>query len=316
MKIPRRRFLRLSAGVAILPCAAYTQDPTPLLILVPGPQGGGFDRAARSIGTVLQQAGLVSELAYENVGAAGGVTALPRLAELSDQRPSVLMVTGAVMVGAFVARGASGLLTKTTPIARLAVEPLVIAVDPAGPADFPALAAKLRGSGEAIAAGGPNGSPDHLLLRALIDVLDIRADQIIYRPHAGGRPAAETVLAGDAAFVLTNWSDLAPFVGNRQLRALAITDAPPGVPSIAPALRDLGIPLALGNWRGVLAGAAIGAAERRRLVELIAALSRSSQWQRNLVQRGWIDAFLAETDFEQFLAEEINKVRAALSSLR
>ena len=76
--------------------------------------------------------------------------------------------------------------------------------------------------------------------------------------------------------------------------------------------RDLGVPLAPGNWRGVAAGPGIDAAERSRLVALAAALSQSIQWHNDLVQRGWIDAFLPDAAFGQFFAEEITKVRTAL----
>ncbi len=293
--------------------AAVAQTAPSLLIIAPGPEGGGFDRAARAVGKALEQAALASPVTYENVGAAGGVTALPRLAEASAARPGVLMITGAVMVGASVSTGGD-LLARVTPIARLAVDPLAIAVPSAGPANIAALVEALRTPAGAVIAGGPNGSPDHLLLLAIASALSLPDGRAVYQPHSGGRPAAESVLAGNAAAVLTNWSDLVPFVVEGKLRVIATTDLPPNAAAVAPTLRDAGIAVSGGNWRGLVAGPNIAAAERNRLIAMTEALARSEPWRQELAQRRWVDSFLGGDAFAAFLADDIARVRAAVGA--
>lgn len=315
----RRAFSTSLLAAAI--AAGYPPESAPgqtaptLLIIAPGPEGGGFDRFARAIGTSMEAAGIASRITYENVGTAGGVTALPRLAELSASRRGVLMVTGSVMVGAFVSGGGE-LAGRITPIARLAIEPLAIAVPADGPKDVQALLAVLRGPGGTTVAGGPNGSPDHLLTRSMVAALGLPDGRVVYQAHAGGKPAAESLLSGRSQVVLTNWSDLLPFVSDGKLRVIAATDMPANAPASVPTLRQSGIAASGGNWRGLVAAPGIDQAERKRLSAIATALARSQTWQSELAQRRWSDSFLADDAFSSFLSADVAGVRAAVAAVR
>src|SRR6266436_1590807 len=76
MKLPRRKFLRLSAGAAALPFAphiarAQAYPARPVRLIVPFPAGGGADTIARLVGGRLSEM-WGQQLVVENRGGAGG----------------------------------------------------------------------------------------------------------------------------------------------------------------------------------------------------------------------------------------------------
>src|SRR5262245_62057864 len=79
MTLPRRNFLRLSAGAAALPATrpiamSQAYPSRRVRILVGGPPGGGFDIAARLIGQWLSER-FGQQFIVENRPGAGGNTA-------------------------------------------------------------------------------------------------------------------------------------------------------------------------------------------------------------------------------------------------
>src|SRR5262245_34003420 len=84
MKLPRRNFLRLAAGAAVLPAIsrfAWAQAyPTrPITMIVPFPPGGSTDVTARVLAERMRPL-LGQPVIIENVGGAGGSIGVGRLA--------------------------------------------------------------------------------------------------------------------------------------------------------------------------------------------------------------------------------------------
>ena len=84
MKIPRRQFLRLTAGAAALPAfsrmvSAQTYPTRPITIMVGAPAGGPTDTIARIL-TQHMRASLGQAIIIENNGTAGGTIAHGRTA--------------------------------------------------------------------------------------------------------------------------------------------------------------------------------------------------------------------------------------------
>jgi tripartite-type tricarboxylate transporter receptor subunit TctC len=78
MKIPRRKFLRLTAGAAALPTfsrmvSAQTYPTRPITIMVGAPAGGPTDTIARIL-TQHMRASLGQAIIIENNGTAGGTS--------------------------------------------------------------------------------------------------------------------------------------------------------------------------------------------------------------------------------------------------
>jgi tripartite-type tricarboxylate transporter receptor subunit TctC len=95
MKLPRRNFLHLAAGAAVLPALsgvawAQTYPTRPITMIVPFAAGGPTDTyarvVARHMGQVLGQTSII-----ENVGGAGGTTGAIRAMRAKNDGYTILM---------------------------------------------------------------------------------------------------------------------------------------------------------------------------------------------------------------------------------
>ncbi len=136
MNLSKRDFLGLSAAAgASLVLPAWAQGK-PLFdtinMFVPAAPGGGWDGTARAIERSAKAAGLVGNMAFENVGGAGGMVGLPRFVNQRKGQANSLMVGGSVMIGAGITNKSPITIKNVTPIARLTEEAGVIVVPAAG----------------------------------------------------------------------------------------------------------------------------------------------------------------------------------------
>ncbi len=136
MHISKRDFLALSAATgASMALPAWAQGKPmfdTLNMFVPAAPGGGWDGTARAIERAAKAAGLVGNMAFENVGGAGGMVGLPRFVNQRKGQGNILMVGGSVMIGAGIANKSPITIKNVTPIARLTEEAGVIVVPAAG----------------------------------------------------------------------------------------------------------------------------------------------------------------------------------------
>src|SRR5258707_8431828 len=139
MKIPRRMFLHLAAGAAVLPALTHIASaqsfPTrPLTIIVPYPAGGPADAIARIVSEGMRmslgQPGIV-----ENVSGAGGTLGVARVARAAPDgyTLSIGQLNSHVFSGA-VYSAPYDLLSDLAPVALLTTNPLMIV----GKRDLPA----------------------------------------------------------------------------------------------------------------------------------------------------------------------------------
>src|SRR6266478_4449866 len=85
MKLPRRQFLHLAAGAAALPAVSHiaraqTYPARPVTMVVPFGAGGGTDLVARILSQRMSEI-LGQQVVVENVGGAGGMTGVSRVAK-------------------------------------------------------------------------------------------------------------------------------------------------------------------------------------------------------------------------------------------
>ena len=297
-----------------------TQGPrgaADLHLLVPAAPGGGWDGTAQAISAVLRETGAVAEVRIEHLPGAGGALALPRLVAGLRGRPDTLMVGGLTLVSSPVVYRSVLTLLDTFPVARLAGEPLVLAVPAGSPlrtiADF---ARALRADSLGLrVAGGSEGSADHILLAMVARELGVDAFGLGYVPFVGGGPAAEAVLDGRTRAGISNWSEFAPHIEAGRMRALALSGEARHVGVDVPPLREAGIDVVLHNWNGVFAPPGVEEPQRARLDTLIEAMVRSPAWEREAAQRRWRPLYLPRPEFEPFLRTEMRSVEAILARL-
>ena len=299
------------------PAAARDAASGVLWLLVPAAPGGGWDGLAQVIAKVLRETGAVAKVAIEYLPGAGGALALPRLVVGMRGRPDTLMVGGLTLLSSPIVNQSVLTVLDTTPIALLEAEPLVLTVAADSPlqniADF---ARALRAdAGGLRVAGGSEGSADHILLAMIGQAIGVDVYTLSYLPFSGGGPAAQAVLDGRARAGISNWSEFAPYIESRRMRALALSGEARHLGVGVPTLREGGIDAVLYNWNGVFAPPDIDEAARARLEALVDAMVRSAAWQSETTQRRWQVRYLPRQEFEPFLRTELKSVEQILTRL-
>ena len=98
-----------------------------------------------------------------------------------------------------------------------------------------------------------------------------------------------------------------------KMRALA-QSSPSKLDGI-PSLKEQGIDVELGNWRGIFGGPGITPQQRDALVKLVKDATETPAWKATLEKLGWTPVFLGGDDYGKFIDEDIKRVGAIIESL-
>lgn len=309
MPIRRRTILAATAGLSatpLLPSGASAQQRfNSMYVFVPAGPGGGWDGLGRAIEQASRAAGMVGSFQFENVGGAGGAVGLPRFVGQRRGRPDAIMIAGAVMVGALITNRTPVGLKDVTPVARMTTEPGVIVVPASSDIrDLKGFTDALRANPGAVAVGGGSaGGIDHITLGLMLKSLGRNAREASYVAFAGGGPAQAAILGAQVRAGISGVSEFAEQIKAGRMRALATTGETRSLDGV-PTLKESGMDIVIGNWRGVFGAPGINAAQRQALTDWMTALNASPQWKEIVATRGWDEAFLAGPAFEQFLARD------------
>lgn len=306
----RRTLLSAAAAGAVLPLissGAHAQEQRypSLHVFVPAGPGGGWDGLGRAIEQVARQAGMVGNFQFENVGGAGGTVGLPRFVSQRRGREGSIFIAGAVMVGSVLANKSQVGIKDLTPIARMTTEPGIIVV-PANSEiqDLKGFLDALKNNpGGTSVGGGSAGGMDHILLGLLLKSQGRSAKDGSYVAFAGGGPAQAAILGAQVKAGISGYSEFAEQIKAGRMRALATSGETRSVEGV-PTLKESGIDIVLGNWRGVFGPPGLQPAAREKLVKFVTDLRNLPAWKELLARQGWDDAFLAGQEFEDFLKRD------------
>ena len=321
MTISKRDFLSmggaLGAGLALPAWAQAKPLFDTINMFVPAAPGGGWDGTARSIERAAKVSGLVGNFQFENVGGAGGMVGLPRFVNQRKGQGNSLMVGGSVMVGAGITNKSPVTMRNVVPVARLTEESSVIVVPSGGKIKtWNDLVAAIKANPKAVSvAGGSAGGTDHIVLGLIIKALGRNPREAAYVAFAGGGPANAAILGNQVTAGISGYSEFEDQIKAGRMIPLAVSGNVriPGVN--VPTLRELGLNVAVANWRGVFAAPGVTQAQRDKLFELMSKLNQSAAWQQELVTRKWTGVFLAELPFEREINKDIADTEAVLKDL-
>jgi tripartite-type tricarboxylate transporter receptor subunit TctC len=263
MKLPRRRFLQLAAGVSALSALSLTaraQDyPTrPIRLVVPFPPGGAFDTIGRPWAE--QMKSRLGTIVIENIGGGGGSVGA---AQASRARPDgyTLLLGGAtthITEALLKNRPQFDPLKELEPISGIAITAFALAVHPSVPVnDLSELIAYAKANPGKLSYGSAGtGSLNHLTAEAF--KLKVGLPDLIHVPYRGAGPAIADVLAGQIPMIVPAMTNLVLELHRAgKLRVLAVTHgtrlaAAPELPTaVEQGLTDLVTP----NFIGVFAPA-------------------------------------------------------------
>ena len=308
------------ASLLVLNVAGTTlaAEPLPSLkVLIPANPGGGWDQTARAMERTLRAEKLVSgAIQLENKGGAGGTIGLAQFARAKGEGRHLMMM-GLVMVGAILTNKSAVTLEAVTPVARLTSESLVIAVPASSKLqslkDF-VEALKSNPGGTSI-VGGSRGGTDHILAALVAESVGVPGSKVNYVAYAGGGEAVAALIGAQAAAGISGYGEFQAHIESGKLRALGIS-APARVPGInVPTLKEQGVNVELGNWRGVVAPAGVSAADRKALLDTIDAMAKSPSWKAEMKKQNWEDAYLAGDAFAAYIKGQNEQIGKTLKEV-
>ena len=224
------------------------------------------------------------------------------------------MVMGAVMLGGIITGKPPVNLSQATPIARLTSEYNVFVLPASSPfktmADVVAQLKKDPGSVKW--GGGSRGSTEHIAAAMIAREVVTDPAKINYVAFRGGGEATAAILGGNVTVGGSGYSEFAEYISSGKMRAIAVTSGARLKGVNVPTLKEQGINVELGNWRGVYGAPGITPEQRKALTDMVLAALKSKSWTEALEKNNWTPAVLTGPAFEKFVDDDFASLRATM----
>ena len=312
----RDTFLKSLLGLAaagVLPLPAWATAN--LKMMIPANPGGGWDTTGRALGKALQEAGVAASVSYDNKGGAAGAIGLAQFVNGSKGDANAMMTMGAVMLGGIITGKPPVSLSQATPLARITSEYNVFVL----PADSKLKTMKdvveqmKKDPGSVKWGGGSRGSTEHIAAAMIAREVGVDPSKINYVAFRGGGEATAAILGGNVTVGGSGYSEFAEYITTGKMRAIAVTSETRLKGKDVPTLKEQGINVVIGNWRGIYGAAGITPEQRKALIEMIVKATKSKSWAESLEKNGWTPALIAGTEFENFVDNEFASLRAVMA---
>ena len=311
----RDTFLKSLAALAAagaLPVSAQTASA--IKMMIPANPGGGWDTTGRALGKAMQDAGVASSVTYDNKGGAAGAIGLAQFVNGSKGDPNAVMVMGAVMLGGIITGKLPVGLDKVTPLARLTSEYNVFVL----PSNSPFKSMKdvvdqlKKDPGSVKWGGGSRGSTEHIAAAMIAREVGVDPAKINYVAFRGGGEAIAAILGGNVTIGGGGYSEMAEYIATKKMTPIAVTSGQRLKGSTVPTLKEQGINVEIGNWRGVYAAPGITADQRKALTDMVAKATKSKAWAEALQKNDWTAAWMAGDEFANFVDNDFASLRATM----
>jgi tripartite-type tricarboxylate transporter receptor subunit TctC len=225
MKLHRRNFLRLATGAAALPAAsrfawAQTWPTQPVTLVVPFGPGGGTDVVARTIAPRLSEL-LGQQVVIENVGGAGGMTGVSRVARATpDGNQIVIGVTGThAQNQSLYKRPLYNAATDFAPVGLIAEGAYILITRKDLPAaDFKEFSTYAKANRSKMQFGSAGaGSGTHITCLLLNSAIGIDITHVPYRSTALAMP---DMLAGRIDYICEPVQTALPLIQSNTVKAI------------------------------------------------------------------------------------------------
>ena len=313
-----QRFL-VTALVTTVLCAtqcfaAYPDKP--IRVVIGFPAGGPLDQHARLLTDKLQTVLGQSIIVDYKSGAGGTVGAQDVMKAPADGYTLMLANTGVMVINpALYTRLPYNTLKDFTPIARTAMQPLALLVNPKVPAntlkEFIAYASSKPGQINYGSAG--NGGISHLVPEMFKSAAGLF---MVHIPYRGSAPAFTDLMAGQIQFMAESIPQAANYHKQGKVRALAVTSNQrnPALPDV-PTVIESGIKgFEVVGFYGFLAPAGLPKDITLKLSDAFRQVMNNADVKNRMVTQGADPAFLGSDEFAQFLATEMPRWAQAVKA--
>jgi len=278
------------------------------------PAGGPLDQHARLLTDRLQaQLGQPILIDYK-AGAGGTVGAQEVMRAAPDGHTLMLANTGVMVINpALYTKLPYSTLRDFVPVARTAMQPLALLVNPKVPVnslqEFVAYAKARPGQINYGSAG--NGGSSHLVPEMFKSATGLF---MVHIPYRGSAPAFTDLMAGQVQFMAESIPQAAQYHKQGKVRALAVTsrERNPALPDI-PTVMETGIKnFEVVGFYGFLAPAGTPKDVVNKLSDAFKAVMNQPDIKSRMVAQGADPAFLGADDFAKFLTAEMPRWAAVV----
>lgn len=299
----------LAAGQA----GAYQPARTVEVVVHTGP-GGGSDLLARAVAQMIEKEKLLPvRMQVVNKTGGGGAVAAAYLAEKKGDQNTIGFFTGVWLTNPLTTEKAKVTLRDLTPIARLVLEPALIAVKADSPykslKDF--IEAAKQKPGELKQSGGSITSRDNVVRQLLQKETGARWAFISF-PGGGERLAA--LLGGHVQMMVIEPEEAGEHIRAGTLRVLAqVNDTRlPAFPNV-PTLKEAGFDVpVVPQVRGVVAPPGIPAENVAYWEDVFRKLTRTASWKQFLEKNQFEDGYQNAAELSKFYDQFTEQMRGIL----
>ena len=244
MKLPRRRFLQLAAGIAAapaLPRSGWTQayPARPIRLIVPFAPGGQLDAVARIFAAQMSER-LGRQCVVENVTGGGGTIGVGRAAQAARDGYTILVGdTGFALIPHLHPKASFNPFNDFDPVSIAVTTTQVLTVTPSMPVKTVRELVDLvkQNPGKYSYATPGIGTPGHMTAELFRLTLGL---DMINVPFNGAGPAIASTIGGHTPIAFGSPASTITQVNDGKLRALAVATrarlaALPAVPTMAEA---------------------------------------------------------------------------------
>ena len=286
-----------------------------LKVMVPANPGGGWDSTGRALAAAMQSAGAIKGAQIDNKGGAAGTIGLAQFVNSAKGDANAVMIGGMVMVGGIIQNKSAVDLTQVTPLARLTEEYLVVVVPASSPhKTLKELVDAFKANPGSIAwGGGSAGGSDHILAGLIAKSAGVAGGKVNYVPFKGGGEAVAAIIGGHVAAGISGVSEFAQHIASGKMRALGVSA--PAKQGAIPSLKEQGVDIVLGNWRGVFGAPGITTAQRDALIKAIETGVKSKAWEESLKKNDWMNVWMAGDEYKKFIDADSKRIGDILADL-
>ena len=283
-------------------------------MMIPANPGGGWDTTGRALGKALQEAKVADSVTYDNKGGAAGALGLAQFINSAKGDSNALMVMGAVMLGGIITGKPPVNLSQVTPIARITSEFNVFVLPASSPMKTMAevVAQLKKDPGSVKWGGGSRGSTKHIAAAMIAREVGVDPSKINYVAFRGGGEATAAVLGGNVTVGGSGYSEFSEYINTGKMKAIAVTSGSRLKGINVPTLKEQGINVEIGNWRGVYGAPGITEPQRKALTDMVLAALKTKSWQQALEKNNWTSAVLSGAAFDKFVDDEFASLRATM----
>jgi putative tricarboxylic transport membrane protein len=306
-------FSILVAALVATPAQAFT--PTrPIEVVVHTGPGGGSDLLARAAVLMIEKEKLLPvRMQVVNKTGGGSSVAAAYLFEKKGDPHTIGFFTGVWLTGPLTTAEAKVTLRDLTPVARLVLEPALIAVKADAPyktlGDF--VAAAKKNPGQLKQSGGSVTSRDNVVRQLLQKTSGARWAFISF-PGGGERIAA--LLGGHVNMMVIEPAEAGEHIraGNMRVLAQVSERRLAGFPDV-PTLKEAGFDVpAVPQVRGVVAPPGIPQENIAYWEELFRKLTRTASWRKFLADNQFEDGYQNAAELARFYDEFTSQMRGIL----